>query len=562
MAYGIMGSMPDSRMLTYRTMKDVKAVYFDGASANLIGDGTTSQMVLLYNGSDSIPRRGGWRSPPNHGRRLQDEGSDGKERERGDDPPRRPPGHWNPLEDEYFRARGLCKWLVSRGLGGIGWGYEGIVRMNAGFEVIWCDFDSPSLKLLSNLNVSAPRLEDSTPIDTERVRIFEQLQIQAKLRVKGDEGPHGPGMTDPTEPFRDSANWFWFSAAAKRYFGDARIKVNPCGVFSFYEPELLNQSRTRIEDETIRLNLTGDGRWNGPEGESPRQTGLEKLTRRRREHSLDSVGNTDGLFMRQASERRLKNALKGDEGCSGVDWHYLTKSIVVGYAREIQKLLQALNSDFQSQSREWLQQIRALTHWFMMPFLEYPPGRPYDSATLETMFDVGSPLALATLERCQSQHDVDKYELGEGDNAAYYAVKETLAGICGTVIEIGLGVEHQWLLNFNSIHSEDKIQRRANLLGDLPTAVQSWKAKVEDLMAWLGWVEKWTSCDDSCGADEVCYVPMWPVSGFPRRGRRPPNHPGDMHSLGALYWGWGDTSKYFWEPVCVNASSYPPENWE
>ena len=41
-----------------------------------------------------------------------------------------------------------------------------MVRMNAGFEMMWCNFSSPSIRLLSHIKVFAPlRLE--SPIDDE-----------------------------------------------------------------------------------------------------------------------------------------------------------------------------------------------------------------------------------------------------------------------------------------------------------------------------------------------------------------------------------------------------------
>lgn len=564
MAYGIMGSMPDSRMLTYRTKKDVKAVYFDGTSASLMGEGTMAQMVLLYNGTENIPKRGGW-GPP-RGRRP-DHDKDGEKKDRGEDPPRRPPpGHWNPLEDEYFRARGLCKWLVSRGLGGPGWGYEGVVRMNAGFEVIWCDFESPSLKLVSNLNVSVPLLQnvDSDRFQGSRQTVFE---TQAMLRANEDEGPHGPGMTSPLEPFRYSSTWFWFAAAAKRYFGESRIKVDACGLFSFYESELQYQSSARIEDDASRLNLTAAGKWESPSEDVIREYGLDKLKKRRRQHRLDSVEEKDGDFMLRSLEARLKNALDEDGCNSGVDWHYIAKEIVTQYSNELETLLQYLKADIPTTAgneenlRSWLQSSRTLTHWFLLPFMEYPPGRPYDKENLAALFALESPLAQTTLERCQTQYNTEDQVFDDEGSVLYQAIKDTIAGICSTVVHIGLGVEYHWLLNFNSVPSSD-LARRTQAYDELLDDAQAWRRKLEELMAWLGWAEKWTTGAESCGPGNVPYVPMWPVAGF-RRRRGPPAEHRDIHlEFAAPRGGWGGSELFLWHAVCVNASSYPPEEWE
>lgn len=504
MAYGIMGSMSNSRMLTYRTTKNVKAVYFDGTSASLIGEGTRAQMVLLYNGTEKIPKRGGF-GPPGRGRPGRDHGDDGRKKENDEEPLRRPPpGHWNPLQDEYFRARGLCEWLSSRGLGGPGWGYEGVVRMNAGFEVIWCDFESPSLKMVSNLNVSAPLLANTEVLgmDTFREVGGGGFAAQALLRMNEDEGPHGPGMTDPLEPFRSSSAWFWFVAAARRYFGESRIKVDACGLFSFYEPQLQNQTNTRIKEDTDRLGLDANGKWLSTSKGSERGDELEDLTRRRRQHRLDSVEEEDGDIMLQALEKRLSRALSEDGCSSGVNWHHMSQEIVTQYSNGLQTLLKFLRDDMPSSTdagddlHVWLDSTRALTHSFLLPFLEYPPDRPYDKEDLEQLFSLQSPLAEVTLERCQTQYDIDEQNFDDEGRIFYHAIRDTLTGICSTVIEIGLGVEYHWLTSFNHKPSNDA--SKEDSLHILLIDAKVWKRKTEELLAWLGWADKWTKFPESC----------------------------------------------------------------
>ncbi|KAF2267401.1 hypothetical protein CC78DRAFT_512036 [Lojkania enalia] len=531
MAYGIMGSMRDSRMLTYRTTKDIKALYFDGTSANLMGEGTMSQMVLLYNGTENIPRRGGWGRPP------------GK-------------------EDEYLRARGLCKWLRDHGhfrypISG----YEAVVRMNAGFELIWCDFDSPSLKLISNLNVSAPLLDASTlNMPASKYSTSSRLSTQARFKLN-DEGPHGPGLTDPREPFRNTVNWFWFAAAAKRYFREPRIKLKTCGLFSFYEPQIHAQSFTRLEEERNRLNLTVDGQWQMPLEVGAKDAALDKLMKRRRQHYLSNVSEKDAFSMFLTLKRRLPDAQFYT--CTGVDWQYIAQDIVTRYSDAIQNLQQAVNIDFLDwldwdSLRNWMQSTRALTHWFLIPFLEYPLDIPRDEKTLKAIFSQDSNLAKWTLDRCVNQYNIDEHNIHDDDNFISIAANETLAGICSTVVIIGLSVEYYWLLNFNGETPDGEDQRRIhrNIIG----VAQIWKDKIEELMAWLGWADKWITCEDPCGIGEICYIPMWPVSGYPRRRPSVPADTGEK--IAPPHFDWGSWDKFLWEPVCVNATSYPPEQWD
>ncbi|KAF2805359.1 uncharacterized protein BDZ99DRAFT_480735 [Mytilinidion resinicola] len=557
MAYGIMGNLPDSRLLTYRTTRPVRAVYFDGMSASLMGDGTKSQMVFLYNGTDGIPKRE-W---PRPGRPPGRGGKNDGDR------------HWNPLEDEYFRARGLCAWLKEEGLGGRGWGYEGVVRMNAGFEAIWCDFESPSLRLVSNLNVSVPRLELE---ESESGRLSDQEEavelgeLRRRSRVKkledGDEGPHGPGMADPIEPFKEFSSWMWFSAATRRYFGEPRVKVDVCGLFSFYDPGMQGQTTSRIIQEAEELNITTGGLWIQPEEESDRLMGLQKLTRRRRAHELDNVSNDDGLIMRNSVNAILKKVLGNGKSCSGIEWHSIAQEIVKTYHVVLQDLQLALqkagNRDADLNTRARLESVRFLTHWLLLQFLEYPPNRPYSKHALANMFSLDSQVARHAFERCRSQYAVDGFELNDREDVLSSGINDTLSGICSTFIRIGMEVEYVWLAHYNNGPRGDD-PRGSRVIG-FADRITQWKHQLEELIAWLGWAEQDSTCRDVCAPGEMCYIPMWPVAGFPRRDRPPPERPdfnADLNEANARPRpppGWGNMDEYLWHPTCVNASSFPP----
>ncbi|KAF2488818.1 hypothetical protein BU16DRAFT_567785 [Lophium mytilinum] len=557
MAYGIMGNLPDSRLFTYRTTRPVRAVYFDGMSASLMGDGTRSQMVFLYNGTDGIPERD-W---PRPGRPPGRGGKDDGDR------------HWNPLEDEYFRARGLCAWLKEEGLGGRGWGYEGVVRMNAGFEVIWCDFESPSLSLVSNLNVSVPRLEleeAENGRSSEQEEAVELGDLRRRSRVEkredGDEGPHGPGMADPTEPFKEFSSWMWFSAATRRYFGESRIKVDACGLFSFYDPEMQDQTLSRITQEAEELNITAGGLWIQPEVESDRLIGLQKLARRRRAHQLDSVSTDDGLIMRTGVKAVLKEVLGYGKSCSGIEWHSTAQEIIRTYHVILQDLQLALqkagNEGTDLNPRARLESIRFLTHWLLLQFLEYPPNRPYPKEALADLFSLDSQAARHAFRRCRSQYAIDGFELNDREDAFASGLNYTLSGICSTFIRIGMEVEYTWLSDYNnSPHENDPEEPRTTGLAD---KITQWKHQLEELIAWLGWAEQDSTCRGGCAPGEICYIPMWPVAGVPRRGPPPPKRPdfnADLNDANApprLPPGWGNMDEHLWHPTCVNTSSFPP----
>jgi hypothetical protein len=583
MSYGIMGNDVDSRILTYRTTRAVQCIYFDGTSASLMGSGTEAQMTFLYGNSESVPSRPG----PGRGRRPPRKDYRGDRLPHNGLPDDVPPGRsnsidgfprWNPLADEYFRARGLCKWIKERGLGGLGWGYEGIIRMNAGFEMIWCNFTSPSLQLVSNLNVSVPRLQGGQDQKDPRRHLRDfplaprssspqqvPLGMWTDEVLPEDEGPHGPGMTDPSEPFRGAANWMWFAAAARRYGsssmgasrGEARAKVRTCGLFTFYDQDLSGQNSARIQEEQIYLNLTSSGQWKGQQLESRRKLALDQLMRRRRWHRTNHVSKEDGVLMRESVEKSLLNALN-QTGCSDIDWHLIAQEIVTAYAQNLQDLSRLVSDppktdrETGTAARSWLASVRIITHWFMFPFFEYPP-RPYTNDSLLQDFSLNSPAAQTALKRCQSQYNVLEGEvLSESEGKISRAIEETLTAICHSVFEVGLSIEILWLSKFNAVSTESSEQHHVK------AKVSAWKEQIEELNAWLGWVEHWTGCEGycksnvshtktislplgmspkSCVLQEICYIPMWPVGG----------------------WRWGgDADEALFYPKCVNNSAYPP----
>lgn len=542
-------------------------------SASLMGAGTESQMTFLYGDSDKVPSRGPGGPGRGHGGRDRRLPGDGDRRPPGDGPPDDAPPplyaqanydrpRWNPLADEYFRARGLCDWIKEKRLGGNGWGYEGIVRMNAGFEMIWCDFNSTSLKLVSNLDAAAPLLgapskpkvinrqfgEQAVLMGGERSQM--SLHPRADLISAEDEGPHSPGMADRREPFRRISIYMWFTGAARRYgaefsgnlgAGETRARIDTCGYFSFYNPALSDQQNSRAQTEQKSLNISAEGRWTGPMEGVSRATALKQLMRRRRDHRANHVSEGDGELMYRQVERNLRDSLNASTHCSGISWDAVANEISALYARNLHNLhgtLEAttshLNANYRD-TRTWLEQVRGLTHWLLLPHFEYPPG-PYTPELLRKDFSTNSPAALAAMRRCQDWYEIeDPTALNSGEKLLSTAVSETLQSICRTLLNVGLAVEYTWLSYFNEESSDKSEQKQA--VSETNREAGKWTSEIEELMAWLGWVDQWTACAEPCGPSQVCYIPIWPVGG----------------------WGWGrDAEKYLWRPACVHAMHYPP----
>ncbi|KAI0599827.1 hypothetical protein F4775DRAFT_95946 [Biscogniauxia sp. FL1348] len=608
MAYGIMGGAPNSHMLTYQTTRRVKALYFDGESAALMGLGQLDTQMLHVFGNVSGPEQsGGFRG----------------------------------LHDEYARAHGLCDWLLEKGLRGDGWGYEGVVRMNAAFEMIWCNFTSPSLKLLTHLNVTAPLMPDLDESDSssdvesdvaqeEKVNSFAENQETSyyplpptPTRTDSSTDPTRPpqppnwrgGQDTLREPFLKFQTWGWFSSATYHYgssrngpgLGETRAEVSGCGVMSYYSPRYAGLASLRAEDERARFNLTAEGFWKGAGPSGNRTLALQDLVRRRRYHHLENATVDEAALMRSASERALRRILEGDgTSCSGTDWVRMTGEITRLTATHLQELAATLsrfppgdrNALPLSSVRAWMVDVRAQSHSFLVGYLEYPT-RTADPSLWRT----DSDFFRTTHARCryrytrlmEDEEERSGVSLSPEERDLRWAVEETFGAVCSVLLTVGFGIERSWAAYFQKRGAGGSHPEAASELGRLAA---TWSDGLEELMAWLGWADQFVGCSEVCAWDERCYIPMWPLIGWPRGGggggrgpprrppstpgngshpggdfdppphhgdggpRHPPDHPDENHPGGGQpprsrrpSWGFFGEDD-LWEPKCINASFF------
>jgi hypothetical protein len=579
MSYFIAGGMDNSHMLTYRTTKDVKCLYFDGTSASLMDDGSMdAQMLLLHNTSANLPDRPAFGPPP---RRNGSYGFQPCFPGRGYQENRT---RWNPLQAEYDRAAGLCDFIREKKLGGLGWGYEGIVRMNAAFELIWCNFTSPSAKLVSHINTTAPPLEG---VDVPRGpwQALEAFDAEWTSESKnsgptypspssGDGGTRWPGAD---HPFKAFSMFEWFHVAAKRYGfvggvpgrGEARVTVDSSGIFTFFDPGLEDEVHARVKREREVFNLTELGHWRAPEDADDRRGGLRKLGRRRREQRPRNVSVADGMYVRATVEDRLHTALSSDQSNnSGMDWVLIAQEIVADYAGDLQHLSSLVSRNVRDMNGTELQasvaELRNTAHNIWMPYYEYPRFQTDD---LNDSFGLAAPESVAALKRCRFQYDLlGDVQLARGEELTFGAILEVLSAICSVTLPLFLATEEVWLTNFNNA-SAPSPEAASPVFNEVVTTFKRHYQSLEELMAWLGWADQYTTCTPGCGLGQVCYIPIWPTMGFGGGGgrRRPPRYkPGNEtnHRYGPRPgggWGTDAMEKYLWEPTCVDAEHYPPE---
>ncbi|KAG9235980.1 hypothetical protein BJ875DRAFT_373112 [Amylocarpus encephaloides] len=550
MSYGIMGSSGDTYMLTYLTTRRTKCIYFDGASATVFGYGQMDTQMLHIWGNVSGP-------PINSAQSL--------------------------FYEEYARAAWLCDWLSAKGLRGPGWGYEGIVRMNAGFEMIWCDFNSPSIKLISHLNVTPPllpKLVGRKNMAGEGATSYFPLPPSPTRTDKSNDPsnipiPRGNGSELERNPFMKGRIWNWFASGADHYgssgdgpgHGEVRVKVISCGFLSYYSPVFFTQARARADEEGKYLNLTKEGYWAGPGTTDWRSHSLDALTRRRRWHALDDISPAAATTMRHDLEKVLSDSLSESPAkCSGIDWTIMSSEIIQTYAGPLKVYLATLMSSkgmtrgTGKRFEEWLTVVRDQTHSFLAPFLEYPEHVDEDT------WKRGSKLFNDTYSQCRFQYtrllglQGDLF-LGPQEILLKWAVEEVLGVICSVLVEVGLSIEGLSQSTFNPGHDEDIFNVQS-----LQTEVARWTQGVEQLMAWLGWAGEWTRCEEKCAWDEKCYIPMWPLiageivpdkghnySGYDYRHSSPHRNfpPNRTSGIPGRGWQWLKDDTTLWKPICA-----------
>ncbi|KAK1966592.1 hypothetical protein LY78DRAFT_657122 [Colletotrichum sublineola] len=557
-----MGSTRQSFMLTYQTTRPVKALYFDGESATLMGLGQLDTQMLHLYGNVSGPSSGD--------------------------------GRWRGLQPEYDRAMGLCDWLLEKRLRGDGWGIEGVVRMNAGFEMIWCDFGGGSLRLVSKTNVTAPQTRKRKGKNDGAGQNWEKSEQDGETPTSAYPLPPHPTLTDrpvspsrppmppnwrgimgpvEREPFLQSQGWGWFSAATWHYGsngngagrGETRARVLGCGVTSWYSKGVWGSI---VDEERARLNLTGEGYWVGAQGIGDRAAAMNELGRRRRLHHLEGATAAQAAVMRWETEAMLRDAVAGNEGCSGMDWVGTMGEIVQRTAGHLTALEQGakFGGDWGNETmvEAWLYRLRGESHRFLVSFLEYP--RKIDPGTWDD--PAGGALFSKTYSLCRYRYTrlLVGMPLSVREQVLRDATEEVMGSVCGVLLEVGFGIEGAWY--------DLEEGRRSRL----EARAEDWADAVRRLRAWVGWEGEFIRCGRVCGWDERCYIPMWPLLrstwGGGRRPRPPPeyrpgggqgppghregNHTGPDRSIPGRGIGWMGNETDLWEPQCVKMEDVMP----
>ena len=484
--YGLMGSTRNSFLSTYQTTRPTKCLYFDGASAALWGNGTLdTQMLLIYGNTTGIPTKSR-------------------------------PVAW----DEYDRARGLCDWIHEQQTGASGQGIEGIVRMNTGLELIWCNFSSSSLRLKSRLNVSVPLLDyQRTSVFAEQTEKRRSSSSPAFGHLASADTPYPKVKDDWTrEPFLVSQYWDMFASASRSYsaedlasYKETAIKVLDGELVNFYSSEYQIFSRTIADQEKEQLNLTSDGLWKGVKNRQERGDALLRLMRRRSKHRVGDISQSDVATFHQNLKRIVSTLSQPAEKRSqtnqidrSIPWSTVHDLVVERYSTRLLQFRRLLEQHHDKWTGSWITArnhfalLRERSHGFLMPYMEYPTD-----PLMEISSEKGSQIRKHALERCNSAYlpwSVNTSPRGEPSPLIVYpisrAIGEVMEGICSVLISVGYSIEMEWSRSFNHIPDEDDEWE-----GPLLVSILAWRDKIEELTAWLGWAPHWTRCDRLCDWD-------------------------------------------------------------
>ena len=421
------------------------------------------------------------------------------------------------LWDEYDRAQRLCKWIHENGAGGLGYGIEGIVRMNTGFELIWCNFSNPSLQLVYRVNVSVPLLEYN------RTSTFSQNSESSHYHSPTVAFKPSMNLTAPEwendwehEPFIASQEWDWLSSASRSYSIEDLSSHRELGLrlldgdfINLYSPEYLHFATTTAKQEQQELNLTFDGVWKGVQSRQERKEALKKLMRRRSKHRVGDLSQSDVTLFHQSLKRILSELSQSTNDASqsnkldrNVPWSYLCDKIVDNFSKRLMQFQQLLDVDDEAWTsssiiaRRKFILIRERSHTFLMPFSEYPIGSYKDSAQT-------SRIKKQAHERCKYMYlprpaYTASHESPSLDVHHHFsqAIEEVMHNICSVLISVGYSIEKEWIQNFNNDVPKDDGWKKS-----LQANVLSWQENIEELTAWLGWAPHWIGCDRLCGWD-------------------------------------------------------------
>ncbi|OCL06213.1 hypothetical protein AOQ84DRAFT_297419 [Glonium stellatum] len=471
MSIGIYGSVGTTVLHTMVTKKALRVIYFDGQSASLTTTGSLdSQMAAL-----------GLSVPINPS--------------------------YNHVYNETLRAHQLCDLAHELRI-------DGVVRMNAGFEVMLCDYAVSGVQEIITSNITVP---------------------ENQQRENDPSLPHDPHRTPPLgygNLFAEQNSWEWLRSGAWGYgeSGHAggstlerRVGLDLCGMITFYDPQLRSLSGSH-HGGVSHYNTYQNG-W-----------GL------RRGHRLLNIGKSDAKRVQKWLKYTTTsmNALDSERSpCSGIDWQALTEVIVdhhISRAGEIHRTLKQKDNSSDDTSAI-LVKVHELSHAILCPYFQYP-----SIANLPLSYIMNQ-----TITQCAAAYTehIDLDSLGRFELLIKESIHKIMFRLCTTEWKLfeWSGTHNTNL--FDIVEASGEIRSSKSKI-DLTEEIERFRIETTSIMQWLGW-EKWQDCEEECKWKELCYIPMWPVIYAPGK------HQGGIYGGSALS---AEEMCDFWRSKCLSRDDF------
>ena len=409
--------------------KDLSLVYFDGQSASLTSTGTLDSQTALLRGE--IDK--------------------------------------DPTDDFIYneRARGLELCQLADDLG-----VDGIMRMNAGFETLICDYSKSALIEIYRVNVTAPDKGSA---------------------VEENDLPQDPNRAPPLgigNVFAEQNSWEWVRSGTWHYGGYAsngnnhreqRVQLDSCGMITFYDPQL--QSVIGEHHSGVRRNETYQNGWGVRRG--------HRLLSITKQDSRKVKGWLRTVLKKESRNFSLHRLFSSTVPCSGVNWQALAETITDHHKSRVTQISHLLKQDGRkdTSTNDIVTRLHELSHAVLYLYLQYPSGNAQTLAAAKQM----------TVERCSSLF-TDQLPIGsynEFEALLKDSIKIVLERLCG--LEWAL---FEWADKIYSglvqASQSKHIPEYRDEDGTLPIKeIGRFRERMEELMNWLGW-GLWTDCERKC----------------------------------------------------------------
>lgn len=417
MSIGIFGSVNTPRLYTMSTSRQLNLVYFDGQSASLTDTGSLDSQIAVLKGNVPI--------------NVGDEY----------------------VYNETNRAYELCHLANDLGV-------DGVVRMNAGFEVLVCDYNSAGVEVLFSSNLTVP--ESDPGVSSTNLP-----------RDPNRQPPFGVGNI-----FAEQNGWEWIRSGVWHYGRETRVKLDFCAIASFYDPQL--RSIIGAHHGGVRGNQTYQNGW-----------GL------RRGHRLIDIGSADVARMKSwiRTLTTLGTASKDQAVCSGTDWQALTETITDQHRSRALEIWNVLITAHTRSIEQSVQRVHELSHAILYPYLEYPSIIGVEAIEIKEQ----------TVSRCATLYTkrLARSNLNDFETLIKDSIEIVLNGIC----------EWEWsIFEWSENRTSNYLFASADTISAKPIALSEELKHHEEntraILAWMGWDVQY-SCEEKCSWDVSCSIALF-----------------------------------------------------